>query len=71
MRKLVIFALFLIVDHTLLMSTICPLDDVEDGDLVHTDDDTVREDVAYLIVRCHWKAGVYHQELVFPSEFSY
>lgn len=44
------------------------LDDVEDGDLVHTDDDAVREDLKYLIVRCHWKAGIYHQEICFEGE---
>lgn len=35
------------------------LDDTEDGDLVHVDGDEIREDVAYLIVRYHWRNGVY------------
>ena len=36
------------------------LDDVENGDLVHTDDDYIREDVAYMIVRYSWKSGIYN-----------
>lgn len=35
------------------------LDDCEDGDLVVTDDDTIREDVACMIVRYSWRAGAY------------
>lgn len=35
------------------------LDDMEDGDLVHVDDDTLREDVAYMVVRYGWRNGVY------------
>lgn len=35
------------------------LDDVETGDLVHVDSDSLRPDVAYMIVRYSWKAGVY------------
>lgn len=35
------------------------LDDCENGDLVHTDDDTIREDVACMIVRYSWRAGMY------------
>lgn len=38
------------------------LDDVENGDLVHTSPDTLRSDVAYMIVRYYWKAGVYVQD---------
>lgn len=37
------------------------LDDCESGDLVHTDDDTIREDVACMIVRFAWRAGVYQR----------
>ena len=40
------------------------LDDVEDGDLVHTSDDTLREDVAYMVVQYHWRAGAYIHEIV-------
>lgn len=35
------------------------LDDCENGDLLHTDDETIRDDVACMIVRYHWKAGAY------------
>lgn len=35
------------------------LDDVENGDLVHVDSDSLRPDVAYMIVRYSWKSGVY------------
>lgn len=35
------------------------LDDIEDGDLVHVDSDFLREDVAYMVVRYSWRAGVY------------
>ena len=35
------------------------LDDCENGDLLLTDDDTIREDVACMIVRYAWRAGVY------------
>jgi len=35
------------------------LDDAETGDLVHVDDDTLREDVATMIVRYGWRNGVY------------
>lgn len=35
------------------------LDDPEDGDLVHTSDDTLREDVAFMIVRYSWRCGAY------------
>lgn len=35
------------------------LDDVETGDLVHVDSDSLRPDVAYMIVRYSWKSGVY------------
>ena len=34
-------------------------DDAENGDLIHTNDDTIRDDVASLIVRYQWKSGVY------------
>ena len=37
------------------------LDDCESVDLVHTDDDTIREDVACMIVRYAWRAGVYQR----------
>lgn len=39
------------------------LDDVEDGDLVHVDGTGIRPDVAYMIVRYHWRAGVYVREI--------
>lgn len=35
------------------------MDDAENGDLVHTDDDSIREDVACMIVRYSWRAGAY------------
>lgn len=35
------------------------LDDAEDGDLVHTDDEAIREDVECMIVRYFWRCGVY------------
>lgn len=35
------------------------LDDVESGDLVHVDGDDLRADVAYMVVRYAWRAGVY------------
>ena len=35
------------------------LDDAEDGDLVHTDVERLRPDVAYLLVRARWQAGAY------------
>ena len=35
------------------------LDDIEDGNLVHVDGDSLREDVAYMIVRYFWRSGVY------------
>lgn len=35
------------------------LDDCENGDLVVTDDDVIREDVACMIVRYSWRAGAY------------
>ena len=35
------------------------LDDCEDGDLVHLDDDSFREDLATMIIRYEWSAGAY------------
>ena len=35
------------------------LDDPEDGDLVHVETDQFRDDVAYMVVRYFWRAGVY------------
>lgn len=35
------------------------LDDVEDGDLVHTEVDNIREDVRFMIVRYQWRSGYY------------
>lgn len=36
------------------------LDEDDDGDLLHVgDDEDLRDDVSYLIVRWHWKAGAY------------
>lgn len=35
------------------------LDDCENGDLVHIDDDSIREDVACMVVRYSWRAGAY------------
>ncbi len=37
------------------------LDDCEDGDLIHTDDDSIREDVACMVVRYSWRAGAYYR----------
>ena len=37
------------------------LDDVENGDLVHLDNDSIRDDLAFMIVRYSWKSGVYVQ----------
>lgn len=39
------------------------LDDIEDGDLVRVDGTGIRPDVAYMIVRYHWRAGVYVREI--------
>lgn len=36
------------------------LDDIEDGDLVHTEVDSIRYDVGYMIVRYYWRSGVYN-----------
>lgn len=35
------------------------LDDAESGDLIHTDDDAIRDDLSCMIVRYNWKSGVY------------
>jgi plasmid rolling circle replication initiator protein Rep len=35
------------------------LDDPEDGDLIHIDDDNIREDLATMIIRYEWSAGAY------------
>lgn len=35
------------------------LDDVETGDLVRVDGDDLRDDVAFMVVRYSWRAGVY------------
>lgn len=35
------------------------LDDMENGDLVHVDNDDFREDLAYMIVRYGWRNGLY------------
>lgn len=35
------------------------LDDCEDGDLIHLDDDSFREDLATMIIRYGWSAGAY------------
>lgn len=35
------------------------LDDAENGDLIHTDNDTIRDDLSCMIVRYRWKSGVY------------
>lgn len=35
------------------------LDDPENGDLVHVEPDQLRDDVAYMVVRYFWRAGVY------------
>lgn len=39
------------------------LDDMEDGDLVHTETE-VRSDVACVVVRYMWRSGVYEREVV-------
>lgn len=38
------------------------LDDIEDGDLVHVETDELRSDVAFMVVRYCWRAGVYVKE---------
>ena len=43
------------------------LDDIEDGDLVRVDGTGIRPDVAYMIVRYHWRAGVYVREIAEPG----
>lgn len=35
------------------------LDDAEDGDLVHVEGETLRDDLAYLVVRYQWRNGCY------------
>lgn len=35
------------------------LDDVEDGDLTHVETDSIREDLACMIVKYSWKSGAY------------
>lgn len=35
------------------------LDDVEDGDLIHIDDDKINNALAHMIVRYGWRSGVY------------
>lgn len=35
------------------------LDDFENGDLVHTDNDELRPDVSFMVVKYHWKSGCY------------
>ena len=37
------------------------LDDVEDGDLIHTETENIRTDIACMIVRYQWRSGVYNQ----------
>lgn len=44
------------------------LDDVEDGDLVRVDGTGIRPDLAYMIVRYHWRAGVYVREIADPGK---
>lgn len=44
------------------------LDDVEDGDLVRVDGTGIRPDLAYMIVRYHWRAGVYVREIAEPDK---
>lgn len=44
------------------------LDDIEDGDLVRVDGTGIRPDVAYMIVRYHWRAGVYVREIAEPGQ---
>ena len=34
-------------------------DDAENGDLIHTDNETIRDDLSFMIVRYRWRAGVY------------
>lgn len=40
------------------------LDDLETGDLVHVEGEQLRDDVAYMVVRYRWCAGVYVAEVV-------
>lgn len=40
------------------------LDDLETGDLVHVEGEQLRADVAYMIVRYRWCAGVYVAEVI-------
>lgn len=35
------------------------LDDMENGDLIHVDDDSLRDDVACMVVRYGWRNGLY------------
>lgn len=35
------------------------LDDVEDGDLIHCDDDSIRSDLQYVLETYHWRCGTY------------
>lgn len=44
------------------------LDDIEDGDLVRVDGTGIRPDLAYMIVRYHWRAGVYVREIAEPGQ---
>lgn len=44
------------------------LDDIEDGDLVRVDGTGIRPDLAYMIVRYHWRAGVYVREIAEPGK---
>lgn len=39
------------------------MDDIENGDLVHLSSD-LREDVALMIVKYHWKGGIYYNEIL-------
>lgn len=39
------------------------LDDCENGDLIHINDDEIRSDVAYMIYKYHWNAGINEYEL--------
>lgn len=43
------------------------LDDPEDGDLVHVGSDELRLDLNYLVVKCHWRAGVYEKFVYRPK----
>lgn len=43
------------------------LDDIESGDLIHVDGSSLRDDVAYMIVRYHWAAGYYERSVDFPD----